>query len=89
MNKNHKLGIKNAEDVLHTNDQTIMKIRGIGEKKMIKIKIAAIKFLMEHTEANEFKEQINKSVLETTMNKYKKLLSQFGNTEKSIFESIN
>jgi len=87
--KLYKLGIKNAEDIVHTNDQTIMKIRGIGEKKMIKIKIAAIKFLIEHADTHGFENRMDQSNLDSALKKYTKLLSQFGTTEKSILESIN
>lgn len=86
--KLYNMGIKNAIDIVNASDQKLMKIRGIGENKLVKIKSAAIKFLLEHQSNSEFEDQISSQNLEAQLKKYSSLFAQLHGKDKSIYETI-
>lgn len=86
--KLYTIGIRNAIDVVKAPDQNMMKIRGIGEKKMIRIKLAALKHIGNTAYKFNHEDALTSEDFELLLKKYRKLNSQFTMSERKITDSI-
>jgi hypothetical protein len=77
------LGLKDAVEVYTAEDDTIKGIKGIGDRKMLKIKIGAMEYLLKNTMAKQEALNVSESDLEEKLAKYRARLEYIESKEKT------
>jgi hypothetical protein len=77
------LGLHDAVEVYGAEDDAIKGIKGIGDKKMLKIKIGAMEYLLKNTMEKQEKLNLSESDLEDKLGKYKARLEYLESKEKT------